>query len=277
MELKHREQPMVEDVMFESVAKQVVEEYRGMAGGMAEPEHLPVDTMEGLMVDKKIPEGFYGKPYVAPETPVTPEVTEENLWRGGSVTLSNDITAETTIQVENGIKTEVNLNGKKILGGLFTESNGTTSEGNTDSYAFWVKKGGELVIDGEGEVESQEASYSMAVWADGGKVTINNGTFVNHGDGCDLIYASNGATVEIYGGEFKATENTKTVPATKNRFSALNIKDKDRKTTKILVYGGKFYGFDPSNNVSEGEGTNFVAEGYKSVETSEGIWEVMQA
>ena len=117
----------------------------------------------------------------------------------------------------------------------------------------------------------------MAIWADGGKVTINNGTFVNHGDGCDLIYASNGAEVKIYGGEFKATENTKTVPGTKNKFSALNIKDKDRGNTKISVYGGKFYGFDPANNLSEGENTNFVAEGYKSVETSEGIWEVMPA
>ena len=76
MELKHREQPMVEDVMFESIAKQVVEEYRGMPGGMVEPEHLPVDTMEGLMVDKRIPEGFYGKPYVAQEAPA---VSEENL------------------------------------------------------------------------------------------------------------------------------------------------------------------------------------------------------
>lgn len=79
MELKHREQPVVADVMFESVAKQVVEEYRGMKGGMAEPHCLPVDTMEGLMVDARIPEGFYGASYVAPETPVTPEVTEENL------------------------------------------------------------------------------------------------------------------------------------------------------------------------------------------------------
>jgi hypothetical protein len=73
MELKHREQPKVEDVMFESVAKQVVEGYRGMAGGMAMPEDLPVDTMEGLQVDEKIPVGFYGKPYVAPETPSTDE------------------------------------------------------------------------------------------------------------------------------------------------------------------------------------------------------------
>lgn len=75
MELKHREQPVVEDVMFESVAKQVNpnDEYRGMAGGMVEPEHLPVDTMEGLMVDKIIPEGFYGAPYVAPEAPAVNE------------------------------------------------------------------------------------------------------------------------------------------------------------------------------------------------------------
>ena len=34
-------------------------------------------------------------------------------------------------------------------------------------------------------------------------------------------------------------------------------------TSKITVYGGRFYGFDPANNVSEGPNTNFVAEGYE--------------
>jgi hypothetical protein len=29
----------------------------------------------------------------------------------------------------------------------------------------------------------------------------------------------------------------------------------------IVVTGGKFYNFNPANNVSEGEGTNFVADG----------------
>ena len=56
---------------------------------------------------------------------------------------------------------------------------------------------------------------------------------------------------------------------------ALNIKDKDRDNSSITVYGGKFYGFDPANNLSEGKNTNFVAEGYKSIEIEEGVFEVM--
>ena len=140
---------------------------------------------------------------------------------------------------------------------------------------FWVKKGGELTIDGEGSVVAQDATYSMAVWAQGGKVTINKGKCYNEGDGCDLIYASEGGKVYIYGGEFHATERKGEENGTKNKFSALNIKDKDRATCEIVVYGGTFYGFNPADNVSEGVNTNFVAEGYQSVEISEGVWQVM--
>ena len=81
--------------------------------------------------------------------------------------------------------------------------------------------------------------------------------------------------MEIHGGEFHATERSGEVEGTKNRFSALNIKDADRGTSSIVVYGGKFFGFDPANNLSEGPETNFVAEGYKSVEVESGVWEVM--
>ena len=34
-------------------------------------------------------------------------------------------------------------------------------------------------------------------------------------------------------------------------------------TAKIIVKGGTFVNFDPSNNSAEGAGTNFVADGYK--------------
>ena len=37
----------------------------------------------------------------------------------------------------------------------------------------------------------------------------------------------------------------------------------------ISVTGGKFYRFDPANNVSEGANTNFVAAGYSSVPDNE--------
>ena len=36
-------------------------------------------------------------------------------------------------------------------------------------------------------------------------------------------------------------------------------------TAKIIVKGGTFVNFDPSNNLAEGENTNFVADGYKVV------------
>lgn len=270
MERFHGEHLKAEDVMFVPVVEQNGTEYRGNEGGFVEPEHLPVDTMEGLMVSKDIPEGFYAESVVV-ETPIE----EEDIWRGGSVKLTNDIQVVNVIQIENGIKSEVNLNGKTITAGLFSESNGDVLEGNSDSYTFWVKNGGELVIQGDGNVIAQEAKYSMAVWAQGGNVTINGGKFYNGGDGCDLIYVSDGGKVYIYGGEFYPTKRSGSVPGTKNAYSALNIKDKDRANSEILVYGGKFYGFNPAQNLSEGENTNFVAEGYKSVEISDGVWEVM--
>ena len=158
----------------------------------------------------------------------------------------------------------IDLNGYTITGGLFAESNGEMTEGTTDSYAFWVKKGGKLTINGEGYVKSQAAAYSMAVWADGGEVIINGGTFENAGDGCDLIYAKNGGKVTITNGIFKATHNTGAEPGTRNEYSALNLNDKTS-GNEIIVSGGKFFKFDPSNNMSENPKENFVADGYKVV------------
>jgi hypothetical protein len=104
-----------------------------------------------------------------------------------------------------------------------------------------------------------------------GKVIINDGYFTNEGATAnvdpahfDLIYASGNAKVEINGGEFKCQTPKWT----------LNIKDKDRKTASIVVKGGKFHGFNPADCLTEGEGTNFVAEGYKVVEEN-GVFTVM--
>ena len=47
----------------------------------------------------------------------------------------------------------------------------------------------------------------------------------------------------------------------------------------ITVYGGTFIGFNPADNTSDGEHTNYVATGYKSVKISESpeTWEVVDA
>lgn len=90
--------------------------------------------------------------------------------------------------------------------------------------------------------------------------------------------------VYINGGEFHATSYKGNEPGTGNAHSALNIHNSYRHNSDIIVRGGTFYGFNPADNVSEPNASTewlethpncFVAEGYKSVEISEGVWQVM--
>jgi hypothetical protein len=141
------------------------------------------------------------------------------------------------------------------LGGKIFAANGSNGAVKVE--------GGVTILDGAGTVQGTLGSdkYSMAVWAENGTVVINDGIYKNETDnstrGTDLIYASGTGCIEINGGIFEAAKSEWT----------LNVKDADYKagTAKIIVKGGKFKNFDPANNNAEGVGTNFVAEGYKSV------------
>ena len=187
--------------------------------------------------------------------------------QGGEMTLYTDVTLTEPLILTEDKTVTINLNGNTITGGLFAESNGVISTGTSDSYPFWVK-GGTLNIKGEGRVVAQDCDYSMAVYATGGVVNIYSGEYYNQGDACDLIYAGGNAEVNIHGGYFKATLNNG-ADGTKNEHSALNLKDADRNTAHINVLGGTFYKFNPANNVSEGKNTNFVKEGYTSVQVGD--------
>lgn len=203
---------------------------------------------------------------------------------GKDVTLDANITLDEPIIVEPvatrtdaaSVEVEVNLNGKNIDAPLFAESDGTVDpSGNSDSYAFWVKEGGKLTINGNGNVKTQACKYSIAVWAQGGEVVINGGNYENAGEGSDLIYASAGGKVTINGGTFKANEKQANVDGTAEKRSALNLKDADKATSSIVVYGGSFYLFDPANNKSENPAVSFVATGYNVVKV--GDWYTVSA
>ena len=189
----------------------------------------------------------------------TLEALTEAITAGGEVVVSASIdaptgfaiTADTTI-VNNG---EITIKEDTEGNGVFTVTNGT------------------LTLDGKGTIDGLgKNDWSIAVWAkENGKVIINNGYFTNVGaksvedsEHFDLIYASGNAQIEINGGEFKCETPKWT----------LNIKDKDRATASIVVKGGKFHGFNPSDCASEGPNTNFVAPGYKVVEEN-GVFTVM--
>lgn len=185
------------------------------------------------------------------------------------------------IVVEGEVK--LDMGGKTITGPTFPTA--YDAEGNvteTDSYGLWVKDGGEVVIDGTGVIEAQPATYSIAVWAKGGKVVIKNGTFKN-GEGSDLIYASAGGQVEIYGGEFFPAFIPEGTTGTAQPYCALNLKNDGKDGSKITVYGGRFHNFNPANNKSEtaewraANPNQFVAEGYISEEIEPNVWEVKKA
>ena len=181
---------------------------------------------------------------------------------GETIVLCQDVQIDAPLSVSK--KIVFDLNGKNISVGTFTESNGTISAGNTDSYAFWVKNGGELTITGEGTVSTAACKYSIAVWAQGGKVTINGGKFTNAGEGSDLIYASANGHVVINGGEFVACKKLPNVDGTNQDYSVLNLKG-DNTGSSITCYGGRYFKFDPANNKSENPAVSFVAPGYESV------------
>lgn len=141
---------------------------------------------------------------------------------------------------------------------------------NLNGHKLTLKKSGLLVrgvtvnvdIKGDGEIYY---NGNPVIWlADKeSKITIHNGKFYS-GNYAECIYAENGI-IEILDGEFH------NVPEEGKPNYLLNCKDANYKagTANIIVKGGKFYGFDPANCASEGPGTNFVAEGYHSVDKGE--------
>ena len=167
----------------------------------------------------------------------------------------------------------VDLNGKTITAESWIDE----SDGTSNAYAFWVKPGANLTINGNGHVETAACTYSMAVWAQGGTVVINGGNYYNNGEGSDLIYASAGGKVTINGGYFEACEKQPNVDGTLENRSALNLKGNGKDGCDIVVYGGQFFGFDPANNKSENPAKNFCADGYASYELEPGIWTVLKA
>lgn len=157
--------------------------------------------------------------------------------------------------------------------------NGNSIIGDGAHGVFDVKLDGDLTIKGDGVVTAVENSkYAMAVQTEStaAKVTLEGGTYkqqITNTD-CqqfDMIYAYQGNIV-VKGGTFESATPAWT----------LNCKDENYKAgeANIMVAGGTFKGFDPSNNTAEGEGTNFMADGYclmKSGEDTDATYTVSKA
>ena len=176
----------------------------------------------------------------------------------GEMTLMENITRSTSLvsPLAPAWNAVWNLNGKTL------EVTGTPKSG-----VYLNRYYSNLEVNGEGTIHA-EGAYGLWNNATAGKIVINGGNIEAQ---THAVYAENGV-IEINGGTFKLT-NADTAERDTNgnlRF-LINCLDKNYKagTAKIIVKGGKFYEFDPANNVAEGANTNFVAEGYHSVMSEE--------
>ena len=107
------------------------------------------------------------------------------------------------------------------------------------------------------------ATNNYAFYANSGTIIINGGNYTvgldKNGEGNAIAYADKAwgkgpGTIRVNGGTFEA--------AAANNGHSYVLNAQDNSGCTIEVKGGTFKNFDPSNNICEGEGTNFVAAGY---------------
>ena len=213
-----------------------------------------VDWFNGIIAQLLVTIGMGKEPEVnEPEPPVEPEGTKVSsaeelnaaIAAGEPIVLTSNIEVAAPISIKTNAV--INLNGHDIVAPKPEEGEGFD--------AIWVLTGGELVINGEGNVTG---SYYGLYAGGNAKVTINGGNYFGI---AAAIYAQSSAVVEVNAGTFMAENDS---PEYDPQQFTLNIKDNSN--AKILVKGGKYYKFDPANNTAEGPGTNFVVEGYTSVQ-----------
>lgn len=197
------------------------------------------------------------------------DYVENALNSGQVVTLTEDYSlpeGSGGVAVFSGKTSVLNLNGKK-----FENRNGDKN----NKAALQVR--GMLTINGDGDVICEGGADNNAVLVeDGGHLIINGGTYYVEKDANEksnsTIYARKACTIEINGGVFSAEPNAEgKTPYVLNQADDLTV-------NCFSVKGGIFVGFNPADvNENKGAITSFVAEGYKSVETTykgQQAWEV---
>ena len=184
---------------------------------------------------------------------------------GGEATLAADLDLGETVSVAAGNEVTLDLNGKTI--------SNTTDIWNTaaNDWSLLSVRGGSLTIKGAGTLQAKENDCFAVDVMDGGKVVIEDGTYVGN---VHAVYVFEGS-VEIKGGKYSIQQPSE-LPSPYGY--VLNCYDANCKngTAKIMVSGGEFEKFNPADCAAEGAHTNFLADGYMSVEAEEGVWTVVR-
>ena len=185
---------------------------------------------------------------IAIEYAISSDAFKDSLEKGGTLKVSDSFVWNDQVWMTDS-KSELILGEDSVL----------TVEGDG---IIDLSGNAELVIDGKGKLnQTFDSKLGYLVRAAGNsKVTIKDGHFTA---GLTAVQAGENAVVEIYGGYFEA------LATFEGKTWILNLIDKDKFNAKIIVYGGTFVNYDPSNSETEDPAMNFVAEGYKVVMTTD--------
>lgn len=187
-----------------------------------------------------------------------------------------------TLKLEGGVITTDNFPGKNITDAvsvsqkavLNIDGNGTINgpvKSDKSTSALAVRGGAKLNIYGNLVIDGGSGSAgNNAIKLVQGTANIYGGYFHSGNDAngvaSEVIYLECGsgvftATLNVYGGVFECDGDASYL------INCYNSSYK-KGNAKVNIYGGTFVGFNPADNTAEGEHTNFVAPGYKSVETT---------
>lgn len=177
-----------------------------------------------------------------------------------------------TLSVRKNSNLTISGNGS-IIAPVLISPNPTTSQAAAIEVGVQAYSGTVNIYDNVTIEGNSGAAGSHALKLVNGTANIYGGHFKTAGGSngdSECIYLQSikpwGGTyrqcnLNIYGGVFETTGDAKYL---------INCKDEPYKDGKcaIKIMGGIFVGFNPADNTAEGAHTNFVAPGYKSVETT---------
>lgn len=191
--------------------------------------------------------------------------------RNTSLVMKNGAVFKSTNDDSNNINTllSISATGVKISGNGTLEA--APNRPNHPSAVIEVRNGGSVDISGNLTFDAKGGSQANnAIKIIKGTANIHSGYFHTVGGATkestsECIYlesgwaASSKANLNIYGGVFECDGDATYL---------INCKDEYRSKCTIKIMGGIFVSFNPADNTAEGAHTNFVAPGYKSVETT---------
>lgn len=238
---------------FSGVMPKIIEKL----GGIGEVKNTDIDT--SIFTNKGKPNeiniivpNFFDS--VRKNSPIPVTKPEEVGSTEGSKVLAANMVISEPVSVSSNV--QLNLNGKTI-------TNTNVQPSGTACPAISVQPGAKLTLSGDGIVDGGHGGDNSAVMINNnGEALIEGGTYSVGGDkdglGNSCIYLTGpNSTLEITGGEYRS------LTAYNGKYYVINSTNKNKDTNSIIITGGKFWDFNPSNVDIEIPAKNYVPEGYK--------------